>query len=94
VFGGNKLTETTADTRRAIATYLILLSLSPNRKYVVKMIKTVFIEISAPTMPPLRPAANANLKDIVRPSAPRSSREPPKAISSKRLTSVFNIYEP
>jgi hypothetical protein len=94
VFGGNKLTETTADTRRAIATYLILLSLSPKRKYVVKMIKTVFIEIRAPTIPPLRPAANANLKDMVRPSAPRSSREPPKAINTKRLKSVFNIYVP
>jgi hypothetical protein len=53
--GGNKLTDTTAVTSTAIATNLTLFSVSLNKKYVTIMMKTVFDEIIAPTIPPLRP---------------------------------------
>lgn len=92
--GGNKVTDTTAVTRMAIAVNLTLFRVSLNKKYVAIIMKTVLKDNMAPTMPPLRPDLKAYLKPMVRPSAPRSSSAPPNIISIRSVLSVLKSYSP
>lgn len=75
--GVKRETRTTEDTRQAIDKNLILFRASPNIKYAAIMMKTVFIAMSAPQMPPLSPAVIAELNEITDAYAPRNSRRPP-----------------
>ena len=73
----------TAVTKIARAAYLTDVSFSLKRMYENITMNTELTEMIAPTMPPLSPASNVCLKEIVNPEAPSSSSEPPKATKNK-----------